>query len=98
MWKALVLILVGLGVPVVIAKTTDDGSQTILLLTFVGVVCYFLPFIVALVRSHRQALAIFFTDLFLGWTFLGWVIAFIWACTADTNKVHPVQITHRYET
>ena len=43
---------------------------------------YFLPFIIAASRKHHNALAIFMLNLFLGWTFLGWVIALIWACTA----------------
>jgi hypothetical protein len=29
--------------------------------------------------------AIFFLNLFLGWTFLGWVAAFVWACTSNTK-------------
>lgn len=41
---------------------------------------YFLPFIVALMRDNKQKLAIFFLNLFLGWTLLGWVGALVWAC------------------
>lgn len=39
----------------------------------------FLPFIIALVRRHKNTLAIFLLVLFLGWTFIGWVIALIWS-------------------
>lgn len=46
---------------------------------------YFLPCIVATVRKHRQQLAIFMVNLLLGWTFLGWVVAMVWACTADVE-------------
>jgi hypothetical protein len=42
---------------------------------------YFLPAIIAANRNHHNALAIFALNLFLGWSFLGWVIAFVWACT-----------------
>jgi len=38
---------------------------------------YFLPSIVA--RKKRNWAAIFVLNLFLGWTFLGWVIALVWA-------------------
>jgi|SRR5262252_5523445 len=42
---------------------------------------YFLPTLVARGRLHRNALAIGMLNLFLGWTFLGWVVALVWACT-----------------
>jgi len=40
---------------------------------------YFLPFLIALIRSHIDSLAIFILNLFLGWTFFGWVFALVWA-------------------
>jgi hypothetical protein len=46
------------------------------------VLIYFLPTIVAVVRSHHNKLAIGFTNTFLGWTLIGWVVAIIWAGTA----------------
>ena len=48
---------------------------------------YFLPSMLAASRKHLSASAIFFLNLFLGWTFLGWVAAFVWACT-DNIKVN----------
>lgn len=45
---------------------------------------YFLPTVIALSRGHLSALAIFLTNLFLGWTVLGWIVAFIWSCTGNT--------------
>ena len=45
---------------------------------------YFLPTVIALTRGHLSALAIFFLNLFLGWTMLGWLIALIWSCTGNT--------------
>jgi hypothetical protein len=50
---------------------------------------YLVPAVIADLRKHHNRWAIFWTNLFLGWTFLGWVGAFIWACTnpptATTN-------------
>ena len=46
---------------------------------------YFAPSIVAVVREHHQTGAIFLVNLFLGWTFLGWVIALVWSATASTG-------------
>jgi hypothetical protein len=50
----------------------------------VAVLLYFLPTVVALSRGHLSALAIFFLNLLLGWTVIGWFIAFIWSCTGNT--------------
>ncbi len=44
---------------------------------------YFLPTIVALIRHHRNTLAIFLLNFFLGGTFIGWVIALVWSATKD---------------
>jgi hypothetical protein len=35
---------------------------------------YFLPTIIAITRTHPNAVAIFVPDFFLGWTFVGWVV------------------------
>ena len=42
---------------------------------------YFFPAFVG--RTHRDHLSIYILNLFLGWSFLGWVIALIWAVTKD---------------
>jgi hypothetical protein len=44
---------------------------------------YFLPTIVAVARKKRNALAIFLLNLFLGITFIGWVVALVWSVTRD---------------
>ncbi|MFL6429822.1 MAG: superinfection immunity protein [Acidobacteriaceae bacterium] len=48
---------------------------------------YFLPALVAKSRHHPNTSAIFMVNLFFGWTFLGWVICFIWACTRPAAPV-----------
>jgi hypothetical protein len=40
---------------------------------------YFLPFLIAALRQHKNVLAIFLLNLALGWTFLGWIAALIWS-------------------
>lgn len=50
------------------------------------IICYLLPAVVAQLRKHNNQLAVFMLNLFLGWTFIGWVIALVWACTDNTNK------------
>lgn len=46
---------------------------------FIILILYFVPWLVAVKRRHHQVSAIFVTNLFLGWTFLGWVAALVWA-------------------
>lgn len=46
-------------------------------------VLYFVPSVVAMVRHHRNRTAIEVLNLFLGWTVLGWIVALVWASTAD---------------
>jgi hypothetical protein len=50
---------------------------------------YFLPAFIAWNRGHINLMAIFWTNFFLGWTFLGWVAALIWSCM-NTVRVKPV--------
>jgi Superinfection immunity protein len=42
---------------------------------------YFLPSIVAYSRANHNVGAIFVLNLLLGWTFVGWVVALVWAFT-----------------
>ena len=46
-----------------------------------SLVFYFLPTIIALARRQRNSLAIFLLNFFLGWTFIGWVVALVWSVT-----------------
>jgi Na+/H+-dicarboxylate symporter len=43
---------------------------------------YFLPTIIASSRHLHERTGIFLLNLFLGWTFIGWIIALIWAIAA----------------
>ena len=49
--------------------------------TLVGLGLYFLPAIIGFRKRNR--IAILVLNLFLGWTFIGWVVALVWACTRD---------------
>jgi len=50
---------------------------------------YFLPAVIACSRRHPNALPIVVLDLLLGWTFVGWVIALVWALTAFPRPERP---------
>lgn len=45
---------------------------------------YFLPTWIAIGR--RNSVAIFFVNLIFGFTVLGWLISFIWACVSQKNE------------
>lgn len=48
----------------------------------VVVIVYLVPALVAGHRKHPNAMAITVLNILLGWTFLGWAGALVWACTA----------------
>lgn len=43
---------------------------------------YFAPIIVAIYRRHPNCTAIFWLNLLIGWTFIGWVVALVWSVIA----------------
>jgi hypothetical protein len=59
----------------------NDGGAAILLLFLFGfgVVSWIVPGIIASCRKHHNRGAIWAITILLGWTFVGWVIAFVWA-------------------
>ncbi|WP_420432221.1 superinfection immunity protein [Hyphobacterium sp.] len=56
-------------------------------IAILGLLMMFLPTLIALVRSHHNTFAIFLTNLLLGWTIIGWLIALIWSTTATARRV-----------
>lgn len=57
---------------------------------FVGLVAllvfvYFFPAINAQYRQHRERKAITVLNIFLGWTFLGWIVALVWSFTSQVD-------------
>ena len=43
------------------------------------IIIYFIPTYIAYRYEHKNAKAIFVLNLLLGWTWIGWVVALIWA-------------------
>ena len=48
---------------------------------------YLLPAMVAAGRKHRSGTAITALNILLGWTFVGWVAALVWALTGNVIEV-----------
>ncbi|MFB7917695.1 superinfection immunity protein [Streptomyces sp. NPDC056061] len=49
-------------------------SSAFLILAVVGIAVYFVPFFIALGRGVNTG-SVFVVNFFLGWTFIGWVVA-----------------------
>lgn len=72
-------------IAILISILTGDVATGFAIAFIIGI--YFLPDWVAQSRGHPDRGSIFVLNLFLGWTFLGWVAALIWANSyIDKNK------------
>jgi hypothetical protein len=65
------------------------GALEILIVLAIVGGLYMLPTIIAFSRGHHQAVAIAVLNVFLGWTFLGWVGALVWSATHISPDVSP---------
>lgn len=61
------------------------GAVLGLLGAVVLVIVYFGPTIIARRRKHQQKTAITVLNIFGGWTFLGWLVALVWAFTTPSK-------------
>jgi Tfp pilus assembly protein PilV len=48
-----------------------------------GVLIYFMPSFIAMGRKSENSGWIFLVNLLIGWTCIGWVVAFIWSLTSE---------------
>jgi hypothetical protein len=59
------------------------------LLLLIALGMYFVPMMVALTRAHHKATAIVVWNVFLGWTWVGWVATLVWASTPRSQPEPP---------
>jgi len=64
----------------------DKGPVFALVLIVIMGLFYMLPSIVAASRRHRNMPAIAVLNILLGWTFIGWVGALVWALLRDAPR------------
>ena len=67
-------------------------AVSLLMMTGIVLLLYFLPTVVAWQRHHRNTLAIFVLNLLLGWIVIGWIVALIWACTANVQQQETIYV------
>lgn len=69
--------------PLAVTDARQDGTEIafawVLTLVSAG---YFLPWAIAATRGNSNSGGIGLLTLFLGWTFVGWVVALVMACSA----------------
>ena len=76
--KTFINFLLGyLVIAILISLLAGDAATGFAVALILGI--YFLPDWIAQSRGHPNRGSIFVLNLFLGWTFLGWVAALIWA-------------------
>ena len=49
------------------------------------IAAYFIPFIIALIRDVRNKVAVFFLNLFLGWTVIGFFVLIFYVSLTNTT-------------
>jgi hypothetical protein len=71
----IILLSVGLGL-----------GEFFSIITFIGIAFYFLPTFLAFNRKKSNKISILLLNLFLGWTFIGWIVALVWAVANDEKQ------------
>ena len=56
-----------------------------LILLALALIVYFFPWALAMPRKCKAADGIAVVNLFLGWTFVGWVVALAWAASGEVK-------------
>lgn len=60
----------------------NEPIINIMAITFIigCVLIYFLPMVIAIVRGCKREWMIIMLLFIAGWTVIGWITAFVWAC------------------
>jgi hypothetical protein len=72
------------------------GAGIVALLFFLGAIAfYFLPWIQAAIRKHHNIGPVVIVNIFLGWTFIGWVIALAMAFSNPSPQTQQTVVVQR---
>jgi len=75
----------------------SNEAFILLVLGIMALGAYLIPSIIAFGAGKKNAPAILLLNLALGWTLLGYVIAFVWALTKD-NENRPIVVQNAQPT
>jgi hypothetical protein len=90
--------LILLGLVCLVSFLIGSGTNSFAMIASIvffpsSIALYFYPTICA-VGEHPKTTPIFALNLLAGWTFIGWVVAFIWALNKPTiHTARPVETT-----
>lgn len=77
----------------------DIGFLLILVVSIflfvIGVIIYFVPAFIAFRRDHPNKIAITLINIFLGATFIFWVVCLVWALTGPPAKIDDSGYPHQ---
>ena len=75
------------------AGSTSSGGGALvgLILVVTMIAAHLLPLIVAGLRKVPNVGSVAVINFFLGWTFIGWVVAMAMACRSADRSVDPVR-------
>lgn len=59
----------------------------LLLAALFSLVLYFTPTLIACKRNHARLPGIVALNILLGWTFVGWIVALVWALTGAKRRL-----------
>lgn len=79
-WKRPVIIAIIIAAIVGLSYSSRDPMTVVVPILWC---LYFLPTICGWKKKNRDAILV--VNLFLGWTFIGWVVALAWAATKDND-------------
>ena len=65
-----------------------SGILPLILPLILLIAIYFIPTIIAVRKNHFQKTAIILINIFLGWSFVGWVVALVWAVMKEKNNIN----------
>ena len=60
------------------SEFTAIGILLAAVVIILGLFLYFSPFIVAHLKEHERVASVFFANLIVGWTVIGWIVVWIW--------------------
>ena len=63
-----------------------NSTFVIIIIILISFALYFLPSIIAILKRKSNMLAIILLNVFLGWTFIGWLVSLIWSVTNDIEE------------
>ena len=74
-----------------------DAEAFAMIVLLAGLLVYLLPMVIVALRDVQGGAAsgIALINLCLGWTVIGWFVAFIWSCTGKTRVDYRVAAQKR---